>query len=188
MQQFGSLGQLKANYVCSKCRHWQRDNPLLWAFTMSKVFRQLRWDIKFEMNRFETNEYNEPFPQRADTFKRKVDAKHNSMKRHYPTFYAGLTTTADYVREYASINEDKKLIALEYVYADRLAPIFDPTQPEVLEDVNPDAEDIEPVKVKKPKTRAAKIEALLREVLSMIDDGEPPSPSGDWATEARGLL
>jgi hypothetical protein len=41
---------------------------------MSKVFRQLRWDIKFEMNRFETNEYNEPFPQRADTFKRKVDA------------------------------------------------------------------------------------------------------------------
>jgi hypothetical protein len=74
MQQFGGLGQLKANYVCSKCRHWQRDNPLLWAFTMSKVFRQLRWDIKFEMNRFETNEYNEPFPQRADTFKRKVDA------------------------------------------------------------------------------------------------------------------
>lgn len=74
MQQFGGLGQLKANYVCSKCRHWQRDNPLLWAFTMSKVFRQLRWDIIFEMNRFETNEYNEPFPQRGETFKKKIDA------------------------------------------------------------------------------------------------------------------
>lgn len=74
MQQFGGRGQLKASYVCSKCRHWQRDNPLLWAFTMSKVFRQLRWDIIFEMNRFETNEYNEPFPQRGETFKKKIDA------------------------------------------------------------------------------------------------------------------
>ena len=36
--------------------------------------------------------------------------------------------------------------------------------------------------------RAAKIEALLREVLSMIEDGDPPSPSGDWATETRKLL
>ena len=36
--------------------------------------------------------------------------------------------------------------------------------------------------------RAAKIEALLREALLMVEDGDPPSPSGDWATEARGLL
>lgn len=39
-----------------------------------------------------------------------------------------------------------------------------------------------------PTTRAAKIEALLREALSMIEDGEPPSPSGDWAAEVRELL
>ena len=36
--------------------------------------------------------------------------------------------------------------------------------------------------------RAAKIENLLREALLMVEDGDPPSPSGDWATEARGLL
>ena len=33
----------------------------------------------------------------------KVDAKHNSMKRDYPDFYAGMTTT-DYVSQYASLN------------------------------------------------------------------------------------
>ena len=115
----------------------------------------------------------------------KVDAKHNSMKRDYPEFYVGMTTE-EYLSRYASLNSRLLLSPWAYNYDLRAAPMLDPTQPEVWEEV--DADYTEPVKVKKPKTRAAKIEALLREVLSMIDDGEPPSPSGDWATEARGLL
>jgi hypothetical protein len=68
----------------------------------------------------------------------KIDRRFDSVRRHYPKFYAGLTTTADYVREYASINDHQKLLALEYTHADRLAPTLDATTPEVLEEIDPD--------------------------------------------------
>jgi hypothetical protein len=88
----------------------------------------------------------------------KVDRRFDSMRRHYPKFYAGLTTTADYLSEYASINDHQKLIGLEYIHAARLAPTLDPTQPEVLEEV--DADYIEPVKVKKLTAKQALAQAL----------------------------
>lgn len=31
-------------------------------------------------------------------------------------------------------------------------------------------------------------EKLLDEVLEYVEDGEPPSPSGDWATQTRKFL
>ncbi len=31
-------------------------------------------------------------------------------------------------------------------------------------------------------------EKLLDEVLEYVEDGEPPSPSGDWATQTREFL
>jgi hypothetical protein len=68
----------------------------------------------------------------------KIDRRFDCMRRHYPKFYAGLTTTADYVREYASINDHQHLIALEYAHANRLAPTLDATTPEVLEEIDPD--------------------------------------------------
>ena len=33
-----------------------------------------------------------------------------------------------------------------------------------------------------------KAEKLLKEVLEYIEDGDPPSPSGDWATQTREFL
>ena len=89
----------------------------------------------------------------------KVDRRFDCMRRHYPKFYAGLTTTGDYVREYASINDHQKLIGLEYTYADRLAPTLDATQPEVWEEIDPNAEDFKPAKkltAKQAMTQALK--------------------------------
>jgi hypothetical protein len=99
----------------------------------------------------------------------KVDRRFDSMRRHYPKFYAGLTTTADYVREYASINDHQKLIELEYIYADRLAPTLDPTQPEVLEEVDLTIEDIfAMVKPKKVPIRTA-----LVALIEACEEGDP---------------
>jgi hypothetical protein len=99
----------------------------------------------------------------------KVDRRFDSMRRHYPKFYAGLTTTADYVREYASINDHQKLIELEYIYADRLAPTLDPTQPEVLEEVDLTIEDIfAMVKPKKVPIRTA-----LVALIEACEEGGP---------------
>jgi hypothetical protein len=36
--------------------------------------------------------------------------------------------------------------------------------------------------------RVEKAEKLLNEALEYIEDGAPPSPSGDWAQEVRGFL
>ena len=34
----------------------------------------------------------------------------------------------------------------------------------------------------------AELMRLLSEALAMVEDDDPPAPSGDWATEARNLL
>ena len=88
----------------------------------------------------------------------KIDRRFDCMRRHYPKFYAGLTTTADYVREYASINNHQKLIALEYTHADRLAPTLDATTPEVLEDL--DADYVTMAKARKITAKQAIVQAL----------------------------
>jgi hypothetical protein len=89
----------------------------------------------------------------------KVDRRFDCMRRHYPKFYAGLTTTADYVREYASINDHQHLIALEYTHADRLAPMLDATAPEVLEELDADYV-APPPKARKITPKQAIVQAL----------------------------
>jgi len=87
----------------------------------------------------------------------KVDAKHNSMKRDYPEFYAGMTTE-DYLSQYASLNNRLLLSPWKYNFDLRAAPMLDATQPEVLEEV--DADYIEPVKAKKLTAKQAMAQAL----------------------------
>jgi hypothetical protein len=67
-----------------------------------------------------------------------IKREHDSGKRHYPTFYDGMTT-AEYIRQYTNLNsylfvgdyaEDK---ILSYTHADRPAPMLDPSIPEVME-------------------------------------------------------
>jgi len=89
----------------------------------------------------------------------KIDRRFDCMRRHYPKFYTGLTTTADYVREYASINDHQHLIALEYTHADRLAPMLDATAPEVLEELDADYV-APPPKARKITPKQAIVQAL----------------------------
>ena len=67
-----------------------------------------------------------------------VKREHDSSKRSYPSFYAGMST-ADYIRAYTKLNaylfvgaclEDK---LLTYTHADRPAAMLDPSIPEVEE-------------------------------------------------------
>lgn len=66
--------------------------------------------------------------------------EHDSSKRSYPAFYAGMST-ADYISAYVSLNRylfvgnstDK---ILTYEHADRPAPMLDPAQPEVIEEAD----------------------------------------------------
>jgi hypothetical protein len=64
--------------------------------------------------------------------KNKGHVKHDSSKRHFPTFTPGMSTS-DYVARYAALNGHLSLAKVDYEHADRPAAMYDPTQPEVVE-------------------------------------------------------
>lgn len=101
-------------------------------------------------------------------------AKHNSLKRDYPAFYAGMTTD-DYLSQYAGLNSRLLLTPLKFTHAARAAPMLDASQPEVLEELDPDWTPPAP-KVKKPTAaqllKDAQIDRdLYLEALQAIYDG-----------------
>jgi hypothetical protein len=66
--------------------------------------------------------------------KNKVDRKHSSMRRDYPVFQLGMTTE-DYLNQYASLNSRLTLTPWAYNHDLCAAPMLDPTQPEVWEEI-----------------------------------------------------
>jgi len=101
--------------------------------------------------------------------KRKIDAKHNSMRRDYPEFYAGIET-GDYLSRYASLNNRLLLSAWKFDYADRAAPMLDATQPEALEEL--DADYVPPAWTSKAKpATAAQLRAALAGLVAAIENG-----------------
>jgi hypothetical protein len=62
----------------------------------------------------------------------KGQAKHDSNKRHFPAFTAGMSTS-DYVARYAALNGHLSLAKVDYEHADRPAAMLDPSIPEVEE-------------------------------------------------------
>lgn len=102
--------------------------------------------------------------------KRKVDAKHNSMKRDYPKFYEGMTT-ANYVSRYASLNNRLLLKGEGFTFADRAAPMLDATQPEVLEEL--DADYVTPIWTSSPKkATVASLKASITRALDLLQAGD----------------
>jgi hypothetical protein len=102
--------------------------------------------------------------------KRKVDAKNDSMKRGYPEFYAGMTTD-DYVSQYASLNSRLLLKGEGFTFADRAAPMLDATQPEVLEELNPDYSP--PAWTPAPKkATVASLKAAIAQALGSLKQGD----------------
>ena len=89
----------------------------------------------------------------------KVDRQHDSMRRDFPAFHAGMET-ADYLSRYASLNNRLLLSAWKFDHADRLAPTLDATTPEVLEELDPDYEYTPTIKARKITPKQAIIQAL----------------------------
>ena len=61
--------------------------------------------------------------------------KHDSRKRYFPAFDPGMSTR-EYLRQYAVLNAHVHLLPVSDAFNhDRLAPMLDPTVPEVLEEL-----------------------------------------------------
>ena len=97
-------------------------------------------------------------------------AKTVSEKRDYPTFQAGKTTTAAYLRDYAGFNARLLLSNLQFDYAPRLAPTLDATAPEVLEE--PDADYVPTIKARKITPKQAIVQALDALKLGDVDTAQ----------------
>lgn len=65
--------------------------------------------------------------------KNKGNPKFDSMKRHYPPFFPGMSTAA-YISDYFNRNAHVHLSPVDYTHADRPAPMLDPSIPEVVEE------------------------------------------------------
>jgi hypothetical protein len=97
----------------------------------------------------------------------KIDAKHNSMKRDYPEFYAGMET-GEYLSRYASLNNRLLLSPWKFEHADRPAPMLDAAAPEVLEEENPDYVPEAP-KARK-LTATAQLKARIEDLENVLAD------------------
>jgi hypothetical protein len=100
--------------------------------------------------------------------KRKVDRNHDATRRDYPQFYAGMTT-ADYLTQYASLNARLLLKGEGFTFADRAAPMLDPSIPEVLEELDPDYV-YTPTKAK--KQTVASLKAAIVQGLESLKQGD----------------
>lgn len=100
--------------------------------------------------------------------KRKVDRNHDSTRRDYPGFYAGMTT-AEYVNQYASLNARLLLKGEGFTFANRAAPMLDATQPEVLEELDADYV-YAPTKAK--KATVASLKATITQALALLQAGD----------------
>jgi len=100
--------------------------------------------------------------------KRKVDRNHDAMRRDYPVFELGMTT-ADYVSQYASLNARLLLKGEGFTFADRPAPMLDPSIPEVFEELDPDY-IYTPTKAK--KQTVASLKAAIAQALEALKQGD----------------
>ena len=114
----------------------------------------------------------------------KVDRQHDSMKRDFPAFFAGMDT-ADYLSRYASLNNRLLLSAWKFDHEDQAAPMLDATTPEVLEELDPDYEYTPTIKPK--AATAAQLRAALAGLIDAIEEGDP-SVIAHHAISAKGLL
>jgi hypothetical protein len=101
--------------------------------------------------------------------KHKIEALSSvNLRRDYPIFEPGMKT-ADYLALYGALNSRLLLTTLEYAHADRAAPMLDPTQPEVLEEMNP---DYTPPQPKPKKRKSAEVMDVIESALKLIRAGD----------------
>jgi hypothetical protein len=77
--------------------------------------------------------------------------------------------TADYLALYGALNSRLLLTTLEYAHADRAAAMLDPTQPEVLEELDP---DYTPTATTTKRQTAADLRKVIREAYDLLKAGD----------------
>jgi hypothetical protein len=116
-------------------------------------------------------------PENAQAYRAALDKpkKHKpealssvNLRRDYPIFEPGMKT-ADYLALYGALNSRLFLTTLEYAHADRAAPMLDPTQPEVLEELDP---DYTPTTTATKRQTAADLRKVIREAYDLLKAGD----------------
>jgi hypothetical protein len=93
-----------------------------------------------------------------------------NLTRQYPAFLAGHTTTAEYVARFQSQFDNlQHPIAHDCANYHKQAAMLDPTQPEVLEEMNP---DYTPTQPKPKKRKSAEIMDVIESALNLIRAGD----------------
>lgn len=104
--------------------------------------------------------------------KRKIDRNHDATRRDYPQFHAGMTT-AEYVSQYAAFNSRLLLKGEGFTFADRAAPMLDPSMPEVLEELDPDyVPDFLNISAKPKKQTVADLRRSIQSALDLLQAGD----------------
>lgn len=108
-------------------------------------------------------------------------------RRGYPQWNPTMTTE-DYIRAYIRMNDNKRMIECKhevYSSAFKVPSMYDPSQPEVLEELDPDY--VETVKVKSKPVTNAQLKAALKSLIEAVFEGDPQT-IGDEAIRAKRLL
>ena len=104
--------------------------------------------------------------------KRKVDRNHDAMRRSYPIFEPGMTTD-DYVSLFNGLNSRLLLTPWNYDNVSGVAPMLDPTQPEVLEELDPDyVPDFLNTNAKPKKQTVADLRRSIQSALDLLQAGD----------------
>jgi hypothetical protein len=104
--------------------------------------------------------------------KRKVDRNHDAMRRSYPIFEPGMTTD-DYVSLFNGLNSRLLLTPWNYDNVSGVAPMLDPTQPEVLEELDPDyVPDFLNTTAKPKKQTVADLRRSIQSALDLLQAGD----------------
>jgi hypothetical protein len=116
-------------------------------------------------------------PENAQAYRAALDKpkKHKpealssvNLRRDYPIFEPGMKT-ADYLALYGALNSRLLLTTLEYAHADRAAAMLGPTQPEVLEELDP---DYTPTPTATKRQTAAGLRKVIREAYDLLKAGD----------------
>lgn len=116
-------------------------------------------------------------PERALEYKRAIDKPQKPRqvpeRRSYPQWNPTMTTE-DYLRAYIRLNDNKRMIECKHEVmssAFKVPSMYDPAQPEVLEELDPDY--VETVKVKSKPVTSAQLKAALKSLIEAIEHGDP---------------
>lgn len=129
-------------------------------------------------------------PERAMQYRQTIDKppkpRQVPERRSYPQWMSGMTT-GDYLQAYRRLNDSKRMINCEHVCVNlwSVPTMYDLSNPEVLEEVDPDY--VETSKVKPKPVTNAQLKQALKSLIDAIFEGDPQT-IGDEAIRAKGLL